>query len=212
VIELKNPGDENATLEGAFNQLQTYNDQIPSLFRTNGVLVTSDGLHGRVGSLTADLERFMPWRTVDGTEIAPKGAPELGTLIEGVFERGRVLSLMRDFTVFGDTGSGLVKIVAGYHQFHAVRHAVRRTVDAAAPDGDRKIGVIWHTQGSGKSLLMAFYAGQIIADPAMENPTLVVITAATILTTSFSARSACAGTCCGKPRSRQIAGRTYRRS
>ena len=176
VIELKNPGDENATLDGAFNQLQTYKDQIPSLFRTNAVLVTSDGLHARLGSLTASLERFMPWRTVDGSAVAPKGAPELGTVIEGVFEKARFLTLIRDFTVFADTGSGLVKIVAGYHQFHAVRHAVKSTIAAASPKGDRRIGVIWHTQGSGKSLLMAFYAGQIIAHPAMENPTFVVIT------------------------------------
>ena len=176
VMELKNPGDENATLEGAFNQLQTYKDQIPSLFRTNAALVTSDGLHARLGSLTANLERFMPWRTVDGSEVASKGAPELGTVIEGVFEKRRFLALLRDFTVFGDTGSGLVKIIAGYHQFHAVRHAVRSTTEASSPEGDRRIGVIWHTQGSGKSLLMAFYAGQIIAHPAMENPTLVIIT------------------------------------
>ena len=176
VMELKNPGDENATLEGAFNQLQTYKDQIPSLFRTNAALVTSDGLHARLGSLTASLERFMPWRTVDGSEVASKGAPELGTVIEGVFEKRRFLALLRDFTVFGDTGSGLVKIVAGYHQFHAVRHAVQSTIAASSPKGDRRIGVIWHTQGSGKSLLMAFYAGQIIAHRAMENPTLVIIT------------------------------------
>ena len=176
VIELKNPGDEKATLGGAFNQLQTYKAQIPSLFRTNAGLVTSDGLHARIGSLTANLERFMPWRTVDGSAIAPKGAPELGTLIEGVFEKTRFLTLIRDFTVFGDSGSGLVKIVAGYHQFHAVRRAVESTIAAASPEGDRRIGVIWHTQGSGKSLLMAFYAGQIIAHPAMENPTVVVIT------------------------------------
>ena len=176
IIELKNPGDENATLEGAFNQLQTYKDQIPSLFRTNAVLVTSDGIHARLGSLTANLERFMPWRTVDGSEIAPKGVPELGTVIEGVFDKARLLTLLRDFTMFGDPGSGLVKIVAGYHQFHAVRHAVESTIAAASPDGDRRIGIIWHTQGSGKSLLMAFYAGQIIAHPAMENPTIVVIT------------------------------------
>ncbi len=176
VIELKNPGDENATLEGAFNQFQTYKDQIPSLFRTNAALVTSDGIHARLGSLTANLERFMPWRTVGGSAVAPKGAPELGTVIEGVFEKSRFLTLIRDFTVFGNTGSGLVKIVAGYHQFHAVRHAVEHTIDASSLDGDRRIGVIWHTQGSGKSLLMAFYAGQIIAHPAMENPTVVAIT------------------------------------
>ena len=176
VIELKNPGDENATLDGAFNQLQTYKDEIPSLFRTNAALVTSDGLHARLGSLTANLERFMPWRTVDGSAVTPKGTPELGTVIGGVFEKARFLTLIRDFTVFEDTGSGLVKIIAGYHQFHAVRHAVESTTAATSPEGDRRIGVIWHTQGSGKSLLMAFYAGKIIAHPAMENPTVVVIT------------------------------------
>ena len=176
IIELKSPGAENATVEGAFNQLQTYKDEVSSLFRTNAVLVTSDGIQARVGTLTANLERFMPWRTVDGSKVAAKGSPELGTVIEGVFEKTRFLTLVRDFTVFGDMGAGLVKIVAGYHQFHAVRHAVESTTAAASPDGDRRIGVIWHTQGSGKSLLMAFYAGQIIAHPAMENPTIVVIT------------------------------------
>jgi len=197
VIELKSPGDENATLQGAFNQLQTYKDEIPSLFRTNAALITSDGVQARLGSLTADIERFMPWRTVDGNNIAPRGAPELRTVIEGVFERGRFLSLIQDFTMFGDTGSGIVKIVAGYHQFHAVRRAVASTLRALPRQahpvdddparhglpsvasqemGDRRIGVIWHTQGSGKSLLMAFYAGRIIAHPSMENPTLVVVT------------------------------------
>ena len=138
--------------------------------------MTSDGIQARLGSLTADIERFMPWRTVDGSTVAPKGTPELETVIKGVFEKSRFLTLIRDFTVFGDTGSGLVKIVAGYHQYHAVLQAVEHTTAAASPGGDRRIGVIWHTQGSGKSLLMAFYAGQIIAHPAMENPTVVVIT------------------------------------
>lgn len=176
VLELKSPVDENATLEGAFSQLQTYKAEIPSLFRTNAVLVVSDGLRARLGSLNATLERFMPWRTVDGTNVEPAASPELGTLIEGVFERSRFLSLLRDFTVFSDTGSGPVKIVAGYHQFHAVRHAVARTIAASSPEGNRRIGVIWHTQGSGKSLLMAFYVGQIIGHPSMENPTVVAIT------------------------------------
>ena len=196
VIELKAPGSENATLVGAFNQLQTYKKQIPQLFHTNALLVTSDGISARVGSLSADLERFMPWRTTDGREIAPNGAPELPTLIEGVFEQRRLLDLLRDFTVFGETGSGLVKIIAGYHQFHAVKKAVDSTVRAAmlvqgvAEDpaeyglpsvksqrpGDKRAGVIWHTQGSGKSLLMAFYAGLLVKHPAMENPTLVVLT------------------------------------
>ncbi len=197
VIELKNPGDENATVEGAFNQLQTYKDEIPCLFRTNAALLTSDGIQARLGSLTASLERFMPWRTVDGAAVAPKGAPELQTVIEGVFEKRRFLTLIRDFTVFGDTGSGVVKIVAGYHQFHAVRRAVASTLRAlpqpalsvredpvqyglpsveSQQQGDKRIGVIWHTQGSGKSLLMAFYAGQVIAYPEMQNPTVVVVT------------------------------------
>jgi type I restriction enzyme R subunit len=202
VIELKNPGDENATLDGAFNQLQTYKAQIPSVFRTNAALVISDGIAARIGSLTADRERFMPWRTVDGKDIAPKGTPELETVLKGVFDRRRFLDLIKDFVVFGDTGSDVAKILAGYHQFHAVQRAVESTVRAVMPPpsssrkrgvaedprtfglpsvkdyarGDKRIGVIWHTQGSGKSLLMAFYAGLIIKHPAMENPTLVVLT------------------------------------
>ena len=176
VIELKNPGTESATLTGAYNQLQTYKSQIPSLFRTNAVLVTSDGLMARIGSLTANEERFMPWRTTDGTDVAAKGSPEMSVLIEGVFEQRRFLDLIRDFTVFGDTGSGISKIIAGYHQYHAVRHAVESTVGATSPEGNRKVGVIWHTQGSGKSLLMAFYAGQLVRRPELQNPTIVVMT------------------------------------
>ena len=199
VIELKAPGGENATLAGAFNQLQTYKQQIPALFRSNALLVTSDGLQARVGSLSADQERFMPWRTTDGTRIEPKGMPEIATLIEGVFEPGRFLDLLRHFTVFGashdkDGGGGLIKIIAGYHQFHAVKKAVISTLRASQravaedpavyglpsvkdqPPGDHKAGVIWHTQGSGKSLLMAFYAGLLVFDPRMANPTLVVLT------------------------------------
>ena len=176
VIELKSPGEKSTDLADAFYQFQTYKDQIPSLFRTNAVLAISDGFEARLGSLTAELERFMPWRTEDGSRIAPTGVPQLETLVRGVFEKTRFLTLIRHFTVFGDTGSGIVKRMAGYHQFHAVRHAVERTLAAAGPTGDRRIGVIWHTQGSGKSLLMAFYAGQVIVHPAMKNPTLVVIT------------------------------------
>ena len=176
VIELKAPGSAGANLLGAFNQLQTYKSQIPGLFNTNALLLTSDGIMARVGSLSADLERFMPWRTTDGTVIAPKGAPELSTLVEGLFERHRLLSLVRDFTVFGETGSGLAKIIAGYHQFHAVRHAVACTVKASSPQGNKRAGVIWHTQGSGKSLLMAFYAGQLVRNSDMANPTLVILT------------------------------------
>jgi type I restriction enzyme R subunit len=198
VVELKAPGSEQATLDGAFNQLQTYKQQIPALFYCNALLVTSDGLSARVGSLSADQERFMPWRTTDGSRVEPKGMPEMATLIEGVFEQGRFLDLLRHFTVFGESPSGLIKIIAGYHQFHAVKKAVISTLrasqrpdqfkaaeDPAAyrlpsvkdqPPGDHKAGVIWHTQGSGKSLLMAFYAGLLVFDPRMANPTLVVLT------------------------------------
>ena len=176
VIELKAPGSAGAHLLGAFNQLQTYKQQIPALFNTNALLVTSDGITARVGSLSADLERFMPWRTTDGTAVAPRGAPEISTLIEGVFEHRRLLDLLCHFTVFGETGSGLAKIIAGYHQFHAVRHAVKSTVTASSPEGNQRVGVIWHTQGSGKSLLMAFYAGLLVKHPAMANPTLVLLT------------------------------------
>jgi type I restriction enzyme R subunit len=175
VVELKNAGDENATLDGAFNQLQTYKKQISSLFRTNVALVISDGMGARIGSLTADRERFMPWRTIEGDGLV-KGMAELEILLKGAFAKHRVLALLKDFIVFGETGDGLTKILAGYHQFHAVGHALARTIEATRAQGDRRVGVVWHTQGSGKSLLMAFYAGQVILHPAMQNPTLVVLT------------------------------------
>ncbi|MGE4305005.1 MAG: type I restriction endonuclease subunit R [Novosphingobium sp.] len=176
VLELKNAAAENATIVDAFHQLQTYLAQIPSLFRTNAVLVTSDGIEARIGSLTADRERFMPWRTVTGEDFAHRGQPELETLLRGAFARENILALIRDFIVFGDAGTGPFKIVAGYHQFHGARKAIRQAVDASGPDGDRKIGVIWHTQGSGKSFLMAFFAGLAVKSPELENPTIVVLT------------------------------------
>ncbi|BBC74027.1 DEAD/DEAH box helicase [Altererythrobacter sp. B11] len=176
VLELKNAASQNATIADAFNQLQTYLHQIPSLFSTNAVLITSDGMEARIGSITADAERFMPWRTVDGQDFAHRGTPELETLLRGVFARENLLALIRDFIVFGDKGEGPFKIVAGYHQFHGAQKAVRQAVEATRPDGDRKIGVIWHTQGSGKSLLMAFFAGLAVKSEALENPTLVVLT------------------------------------
>ena len=176
VIELKNPGSDLATIHAAINQLQTYKQQIPNLFRTNAALIVTDGLTARVGSLTANSERFMPWRTTDGQETLAKGHPETATLIEGVLAPHRLLELIRDFTVFMDHGTGLIKILAGYHQLHAVKRAVDQTVTATSPAGDRRVGVIWHTQGSGKSLLMAFYAGKLVRDANLENPTIVVIT------------------------------------
>ena len=159
VIELKNPLDEKATIWSAFNQLQTYKKQISSLFVYNEILVISDGLEARFGSLSADRERFMPWRT-----------------IRGMFDKRRFLDYVRYFVVFEKDGASTIKKIAGYHQFHAVRTAVDSTVHAISPVGDKRCGVVWHTQGSGKSLTMAFYAGKAVQHPAMENPTLVVIT------------------------------------
>ncbi|MGB7444180.1 MAG: HsdR family type I site-specific deoxyribonuclease [Coleofasciculaceae cyanobacterium] len=176
VIELKNPTDENATLKGAFNQLQTYKNDIPSLFPYNEILIISDGTEARVGTLTADWEWFMPWRTIDGETIAPKGSAELEIIIKGIFTPHRLLDLIKNFIVFEVDGDKITKKMAGYHQFHAVNKAIHNTVTATNPDGDRRVGVIWHTQGSGKSLTMAFYAGKIIQHPDMENPTLVILT------------------------------------
>ena len=199
VIELKNPTDEKATIWTAFQQFQTYRQEIPSLFTHNALLIVSDGLEARIGTLTANREWFKPWRTITG-ESRVKDKPQLQVMLEGVFDRHRFLSLVRDFIVFEDDGSGtLAKKMAGYHQFHAVGVAVTETLRAAAwhreaenvsnnieptkrdqkkegTYGDRRIGVVWHTQGSGKSLTMAFYAGRIIREPAMANPTVVMLT------------------------------------
>jgi type I restriction enzyme R subunit len=177
VIELKNAADEDTDIWKAFNQLQTYKQQIPSLFAFNEAMVISDGVQARIGTLTADREWFMPWRTIEGEELADTRLPQLRVMLEGVFEKRRLLDLIRYFIVFDDTGGGvLTKKMAGYHQYHAVNVAVRSTVQAAGEHGDRRVGVVWHTQGSGKSLTMAFYAGRVVWHPMMENPTLVVIT------------------------------------
>lgn len=177
VIELKNAADENATIWSAFNQLQTYKLQIPSLFTWNAALVISDGMAARIGTLTADKERFMPWRTIAGEQLAPAALPELQVVLEGVFEKTRFLQLVRHFIVFEDEGGGkLVKKMAGYHQFHAVNLALAATIKATGAGGDRRVGVVWHTQGSGKSLTMAFYAGRVVLEPAMKNPTILMLT------------------------------------
>ena len=176
VIELKSPTEENATARTAFNQLQTYKMEIPSLFRSNALLVVSDGLEARLGTLSADWERFMPWRTIDGQAVAAKGTPEVDTLIKGVFHKRRLLDLIANFVVFEVDGPKVTKKLAGYHQFHAVNKAVHCTVAASQPEGDRRVGVVWHTQGSGKSLMMTFYAGKITKHAMMSNPTLIVLT------------------------------------
>ena len=200
VIELKNPADEDATSWTAWQQLQTYAAELPALFSMNGALMVSDGLNARIGALGAGREWFKPWRTISGETLADSSMTELQVMLEGVCQPERFLALLRAFIVFEDDGSGkLVKKMAGYHQFHAVRTAVGETLRAAELQsegrgvgggsgqnesgrqrggevGDRRIGVVWHTQGSGKSLTMAFYAGAIVREPAMQNPTIVVLT------------------------------------
>lgn len=176
VLELKNPGDEQATLKKAFNQLQTYKADIPGLFVYNELMVISDGLTARVGTLNAGWDRFSVWRTIDGKTIAKTASLQLETLVKGLFDKRRLVDYVLNFEVFEDDGAAITKKAAAYHQYHAVNKAIECTVNATRPSGDRRIGVIWHTQGSGKSLSMAFYAGKIIRHPAMENPTLVVIT------------------------------------
>ena len=176
VIELKNIADEKATIRHGYNQLQTYKNDIPSLFHYNALLVISDGQEARVGSLTSNWEWFMPWRTVDGETVAPKGTPELEVLLKGVFDKQRLLDLIRHFTVFEVDGERVIKKIAGYHQYHAVNRAVEDTIRASRKHGDQRAGVVWHTQGSGKSLTMTFYAGKIAQNDEMENPTIVVLT------------------------------------
>jgi type I restriction enzyme R subunit len=176
VIELKNPTEENATIKGAFNQLQTYKQEIHSLFTYNQILVISDGTEARVGTLTANWEWFMPWRTIDGEMLAPRKQAELEVIIKGVFEQNRLLDILRYFIVFEVDEDKITKKMAGYHQYHAVNKAIASTVSATAEEGDKKVGVVWHTQGSGKSLTMTFYAGKIVQHPALNNPTLVVLT------------------------------------
>jgi type I restriction enzyme R subunit len=200
LIELKNAADEDATIWSAYAQLQTYKAEVPSLLAYNAALVVSDGLQARMGSLTANQEWFKVWRTIDGEGDAPKTALELEVLVRGVFERQRFLDLLQHFIVFEenpDTGA-IHKIIAGYHQFHAVNAAIEETVRASGMDrdqfhestpgrhwagkmhggkpGDRRAGVVWHTQGSGKSFTMLFFAARVIREAAMQNPTLVVLT------------------------------------
>ena len=200
VIELKNPADEDATIWTAWQQLQTYQAELPALFSMNEMLMVSDGMLARIGALTAGREWFKPWRTISGESLADPTLTELQVMLEGVCHPARFLAQLRDFIVFDDDVSGrLVKKMAGYHQFHAVRTAVGETLRAArlqqeerrgaaagerpepglvtgGSPGDRRIGVVWHTQGSGKSLTMAFYAGAIIREPEMQNPTIVILT------------------------------------
>lgn len=206
VLELKSPTDENADIRQAFNQLQTYKQDIPPLFRSNALLVISDGVQARCGTITSGWDRFMPWRTIDGETIAPKGNPELEVTIRGLFNRQVFLDYILNFITFEDDGVNILKKAAAYHQYWAVNKALDCTLMAcgvnidpsvppegvsdilqveepaepygvdASPSIGKRIGVVWHTQGSGKSLSMLFYAGKVIRHPAMYNPTLLVIT------------------------------------
>lgn len=185
LFELKNAADENATIQKAWQQIQTYKATIPSLFTCNAFCVISDGLECKAGSLTADFSRYMVWKSSDGIKDASRFAPQLEVLIKGMLNPSTLLDLIRSFIVFEkskkeDKKTGLTQLVtekklAAYHQYFAVNKAVQSTL-AAKSAGTKKGGVVWHTQGSGKSLSMVFYAGKIISEPQMQNPTLVVIT------------------------------------
>lgn len=174
VFELKNLADEKTTVRKAFNQIQTYKNDIPSLFTFNGLCIVSDGLDTRVGSLTADMDRFMKWKTIDGKSNAPATVPEMEVLLRGMMTKERLLDIIKNFIVFQTDGENTIKILAAYHQYYATNKAIERTIEATDIKGDRRCGVVWHTQGSGKSLTMVFYAGKLIQK--LDNPTIVVLT------------------------------------
>jgi len=194
VLELKNPADANADICSAYQQLQTYKEEIPDLFDFNEALLVSDGLIARVGSLTANKERFLPWRTVANEDDKPLFEYQLETLVKGFFDPALFLDYIHHFILFENDGDSIIKKIAGYHQFHAVREAVKATLIASqrrdaegvgepratygseVVPGSGKAGVVWHTQGSGKSISMVCYAGKLLAQPEMNNPTIVVVT------------------------------------
>ncbi len=176
LLELKNPADEAANIWKAYDQIQTYKEQIPDVFQYNEILVIADGSEARMGSLSANGERYMQWRTIDGVTLDPLGQfNELETLVRGVLAPAYLLDYLRFFVLFEDDGT-LVKKIAGYHQYHAVRSAIQQVVTASRPGGTHKGGVVWHTQGSGKSITMTCFAARVMQEAAMENPTIVVIT------------------------------------
>lgn len=194
VIELKNPADKDTDVWDAYNQLQAYKQDIEDLFLCNEALIVSDGITARVGSLTANKERFLPWRTINNENDRPLVEFELEKVVKGFFQPELFLDYIRHFVLFEQDGEKLIKKIAAYHQFHAVREAVKATIIAAnVPKegvtarprasygkevelGCKKAGVIWHTQGSGKSISMVCYAGKLLQQPQMQNPTIVVVT------------------------------------
>lgn len=174
VVELKNISDPNTDIWDAYNQIQTYKKEIPSIFNYNAVVVISDGLNTKVGSLTADKERYQVWRTIDSEELAPSSILSLEVLIQGLFDKKRFLDFIKYFIAFEDKKSSTVKIIAGYHQFNAVKSAIEKTITAIQKD--KRIGTVWHSTGSGKSFTMVFYAGYAAQKKELANPTLVVLT------------------------------------
>jgi type I restriction enzyme, R subunit len=176
VIELKNAVDENATIKSAYNQLQTYKQSIPSLFTYNELLIVSDGWDALCGTITSDFGRFMSWKTKDGETEASHLEMQMHIMFNGMLNKQTLLDLIRQFIVYEKSDTKTLKKVAAYHQYYAVNKAVESTVIASSSNGDRRGGVIWHTQGSGKSLSMVFYSGKLIIEPRMENPTLVILT------------------------------------
>lgn len=186
VIELKNASSENANIVSAYKQIQTYKASIPTLFTYNAVCIISDGLECKAGSVSADLSRYMAWKSKDGVKDASRFKPQLETLLLGMLQPEIFLDLVRNFIVFEkskkeDSKTGLTQIftekkLSAYHQYYAVNKAVQSTISASGSQGDKRGGVVWHTQGSGKSLSMVFYSGKLITASEMQNPTIVVIT------------------------------------
>jgi type I restriction enzyme R subunit len=176
VFELKTAANENVSIKSGYRQIKTYQQVLSNLFIYNAFNVISDGLHAKAGTITSNEDRYMSWRTIDGDVIAPKTQPQLETLIKGMFDKNRLLDIIHQFILFQKEENDFIKILAGYHQYHAVNTAVQKTIEATSVEGDRRIGVVWHTQGSGKSLSMVFYAGKLVLSQELANPTIVVIT------------------------------------
>jgi len=174
VLELKNASNEDVGIVEGFNQLQTYKADIPTIFNYNAFLITSDGINAKVGTISSDFDRFMFWRTVDGNGEAPSSTPQLKVMLQGMMDKNRILEIVTKYTFFVNEEDKSFKILAGYHQYFAVKKALYKTHLAASENGDRKVGVIWHTQGSGKSFSMLMYARQLVLE--LNNPTIVIIT------------------------------------
>ena len=176
LLEFKNPNDINATLKSAYKQVQTYKAEIPSLFRYNAFCIIGDGIHARAGTISSEWGRFMPWKSTDGVQVVEPGRPDQETLLRGMLNKKTLLDLLRHFILFEETREKTIKKIAQYHQYYAVNKAINTSIRAISPGGDRRGGVVWHTQGSGKSLSMVFFAGKLVLAPEMENPTLVLLT------------------------------------